>query len=81
MKIPFWLLGCAITLSSCTFEKEIQVERVSVELVKVDTVFRSSGSMKVLTWRTNNNLNYFSLEPLEAPPMDVGSTTVMLIKK
>jgi hypothetical protein len=81
MKMPFVLFAGALFLSSCYFQRDIQVERVNVELVKIDTVFRSSGSMKVLTWRTDSNLSYFSLEPLEAPQMDIGSTTVMLIKK
>ena len=81
MKISLVLFAAAMILSSCYFQKEVQVERVNVELVKVDTIFRTNGLMKVLTWKTPSNLSYFSLEPLEAPQMDVGSTTVMLIRK
>ena len=81
MKIPFVLFAFAVSLSSCYFGKDMQVERVNVELVKVDTVYRSGATLKVLTWKTDNRLEYFSMEPLDAPQMDVGSTTVMLIKK
>ena len=80
MKIPFVLIACAGMLSSCYFGRDMQVEKVNVELVKVDTVYRTGGIMKVLTWKTDDRLEYFSMEPLEAPRMDVGATTVMLIK-
>lgn len=77
------MVMCAGTLamSSCYFEKDIQVERVNVELVKIDTIFRQSGSVKVLTWKTANRLSYVSLEPIDAPQMNIGSTSVMLIKR
>ena len=81
MKLPFWFFACATILSSCFAGKDMQVERVNVQLVRIDTVYRMDGKMKVLTWKTDDRLQYFSMEPLDAPQMDIGSTTVMLIKK
>lgn len=75
-----WIV-CMWILSSCYFGRDMQVEKVNVELVKVDTVYRMNGIMKVLTWKTDDRLEYFSLEPINTPQVDVGSTTVMLIKK
>lgn len=78
--MPFVLFAFAATLSSCYFGRDMQVERVNVELVKVDTVYRSGSTMKVLTWKADR-LEYFSMEPLDAPQMDVGSTTVNVDQK
>lgn len=81
MKMAFVWMACLGTLSSCYFGRDMQVEKVNVELVKVDTVYRTTGIMRVLTWKTDDRQEFFSLEPINTPQVDVGSTTVMLIKK
>ena len=44
----------------CTSAKEIQVEMVKAELVKIDTVYRQPYEKKMLTWRDENNVEYVS---------------------
>jgi hypothetical protein len=42
----------------CTYGKELQVEMVKAELIKIDTVFRQPNVKKMLTWRDESNIEY-----------------------
>ena len=81
MKSSFVWLACVVLSASCFFEKDMQVERVNVRLVKIDTVYRPGETLKMLTWKTDRRLEYFSMEPIESPQMNIGYTTVMLMRK
>ena len=51
-----------LAVIGCRSTREINVELVSAQLVKIDTVFRSSGNPKQqLTWRDNDNIEYISI--------------------
>ena len=59
------ILAMAVVLLAvigCRSTREINVELVSAQLVKIDTVFRSSGNPKQqLTWRDKDNIEYISI--------------------
>ena len=68
MKTMIVLLLAAVSLASCYSPREIQVDIVSAQLVRIDTVFRymNDKSQQVLTWRDNENIEYVSYVPLQA---------------
>jgi hypothetical protein len=45
--------------------KEIQVEMVTAELVKIDTIFRQANERKLLTWRDQDNIKYISFAAMD----------------
>lgn len=60
------LLACipVVILAGC-FSKEIQVEMISAELIKIDTVNRYSNIQRqLLTWRDSYNMEYVSYVPM-----------------
>jgi hypothetical protein len=62
MKTLILLLGVAM-LSGCFSRREIQVEVISAQLVRIDTIHRFQGEdipKKQLTWRDNQNTEYIS---------------------
>ena len=82
MKIPMFVCaGAFFIMQSCNFGREIQVMKVNMQLVKIDTIYRESGDMKVFTWLSEDRMKYQSLEPLGTPGPDVGATIAMLIKR
>lgn len=54
----------AAFLYSCSAGKEMQVEMMNAELVKIDTIYRYPGVQQVLTWRCAKNIEYVSFEPI-----------------
>jgi hypothetical protein len=66
MKTVILSLLAVATLSSCYSSREIQVEMVSAQLVRIDTIYRYSETQtkQQLTWRDNLNTQYVSYEPL-----------------
>jgi hypothetical protein len=65
---------------SCTTGRDIQVEKMNVHLIRIDTVFRQSGTQKLLTWEAENRVRFTSIEPLESS-LAVGTTMGMLIRR
>lgn len=53
-----------MAITGCATEKEIQVEMVQAELIKIDTVFRNPNERKQLTWRDQDNIQYISFIPM-----------------
>ena len=52
----------AFTTVACSPAREINVEVVNAQLIKVDTIFRSSDNPKQqLTWRDSDNIEYISI--------------------
>jgi hypothetical protein len=57
----------AAILAGCNEGREIQVDMADVQLVKIDTVQRYPNTAeKVLTWRTEDHINYITFAPLDA---------------
>ena len=76
------LLLAMVALASCYSPREIQVDIVSAQLVRIDTVFRylNDKSQQVLTWRDNENIEYVSYVPLQAS-YTVGTRMSVLRKR
>lgn len=70
----------AIALASCATQRDIQVEFVNAELVKIDTVFRLNGHEQVLTWRTTDNVQYISYAPIDDVFL-VGTRFPVMVKR
>jgi hypothetical protein len=71
-------LAALVALSGCYVHKELQVEMVKAELIKIDTVYRQSNSQKqVLTWRDQYNMEYVTYVPLDEAYV-VGTKLTML---
>lgn len=81
MKCILFFAGALSLFAACNFGKEIQVERVNMQLVRIDTIYRETGDFKVFTWESENRLKYQSLEPITSPGPDLGTTIAMLIKR
>lgn len=54
-----------VAVTGCASTKEIQVEMVQAELIKIDTVFRQPYGKKQLTWRDKDNIEYKSFVSMD----------------
>ena len=81
MKVTLGLMGVAILLA-CGTSKEIEVDFVSAELVKIDTVYRYPNNyQQVLTWRSSeSNVQYVSFTPL-TNVYSVGSRMLVMVRR
>lgn len=80
MKGIILLLGSALTYG-CASEKEIQMDVIDVELVKVETVNRYPNlEQKILTWRDAHNISYVTFEPMNNK-YTVGSIMKVMVKR
>jgi hypothetical protein len=64
--------------AGCTSTRDIQVEMVNAQLVKIDTVYRqSTQEQQQLTWRDRNNVEYTSYVSMNQH-YPIGMTMVVL---
>ncbi len=56
-----------LALCGCRIERDIQVEFLTAELIKVDTVNRYPKDRKQLTWLDQNNIRYVSYISIDKP--------------
>lgn len=76
MKTILGIVGLVL-LAGCSTHREIQVEMVTAELVKIDTVYRQPNEQKLLTWRDKDNIEYVSFIPMNQNFI-LGSTMTVL---
>lgn len=68
-------------LFSCEAEKEIQVEALYVELVKVDTIQRHMNiPEQMLTWKTEDDIRFVSYASINSQYL-VGSKMQVMMRK
>lgn len=80
MKAVLSLMGLGI-LFACGTSREIEVDFVNAELVKIDTVYRYPNNyQQVLTWKSENNIQYVSYASLNNA-YAVGSRMLVMVKK
>jgi hypothetical protein len=81
MKAVLCLMGLGI-LFACGTSREIEVDFVNAELVKIDTVYRYPNNYEqVLTWKSvDNNVQYVSYASIHNS-FAVGSRMLVLVKK
>ena len=77
--LPFLL---AAVIASCgTSERAIQMNIADAELVKIDTVKRyPNASEKLLTWRTEDQIDYVTFVPI-ASHYTLGSRMKVMIRR
>jgi uncharacterized protein YcfL len=62
MKTVLVVFVVLLVVIGCRSTREINVEMVSAQLIKIDTVFRGSNEPKQqLTWRDKDDIEYVSL--------------------
>jgi hypothetical protein len=64
MKTLLVAMSCAAAIG-CGSTKEIQVEMVRAELVRIDTVFRRPDTKQQLTWKDQDNIRYISFAAMD----------------
>lgn len=56
-----------ITVCGCRVEKDIQVEFVKAELIRIDTIGRYPKERKQLTWQDQDKIRYTSYMSIDKP--------------
>jgi hypothetical protein len=70
-----------VIYSGCRTSRELNVEMVDAQLIKVDTVFQGSGNERQqLTWRDVDNIEYVSLVAMSGR-YPVGMTMTVLRRR
>jgi hypothetical protein len=65
MKTMIIAVATMAALCSCSAPREIQVEMVNAELVKIDSVQRYQNDREyLLTWRDKYNIDYVTYTPV-----------------
>jgi hypothetical protein len=81
MKTFITLLVAAGLISACGVQRDVQVQAITAELIKIDTVYRtSSNPQRVLTWRDDNNITYISYTTLFTNYY-IGTRVPMLVRR
>lgn len=63
--ILFLALLVSGTLGGCYSGKEIQVEMINAEVVRIDTIYRyANDQMTQLVWKDEENIEYISYAPI-----------------
>jgi len=76
--LPFFL---AATIAGCNSEKQIQMNIADAELIKIDTVQRyPNTSEKLLTWRTDDRIDYVTFVPINSH-YSIGSRMKVMVKR
>jgi hypothetical protein len=78
-KILVGAFAC-FSIAGCYIDKDIQVEIVNAQLVKVDTIYRNDEGHKLLTWLASDRTTYYSFENLENF-IPVGTSMRVLVKR
>ena len=76
----FLLIAITATLCNCNAQKETRVKVVDVQLIRKDIVRQANNDELMLTWKSNENVEYVSFEPLTRN-YEVGSRTKMTVKR
>lgn len=74
------LLCLSATFCGCFPEKEVEVQTINVQLVKIDTIYRNPGNEQLLTWESEDNMKFVSYAPL-GKPFTVGSRFTVMVKR
>jgi len=61
------LLVVVVMAMSCSGSKEAEVELGNAELIRIDTIYRYSGSLKQLTWKDEKNTRFISVVSMYSP--------------
>jgi hypothetical protein len=73
-------IAAFVYFSSCVSYKEVQVEMVAAELVRIDTITRFERTEQVLTWRSPDKTEYVSYAAL-GPVYTIGSKVTVFVRR
>lgn len=63
---PFLLAAFIAAFAiGCTGQKEIQMDFADVQLIRIDTIQRYDAREKLLTWRSDDQVEYVTFVPIE----------------
>ena len=75
------IVAVALSLQACVASgKQVQVNIVSAELVRIDTLFRYNSPVKLLTWRSTDHVDYYSYAKL-SEPYRIGARMPVLMRR
>jgi hypothetical protein len=74
------LLCLSATFCGCFPEKEVELQTINVQLVKIDTIYRHPGNEQLLTWESDNNMKFVSYEPLNRS-FTLGSRFTVMVRR
>lgn len=56
----------ALAAAGCTSVKEVQVEMIQAQLIKIDTIYRNPNiARQQLTWKGEDNIEYVSFVAMD----------------
>ena len=70
----------ATVVCSCSAERQIQVDMLGAELVKIDTIYRYPGNEQMLVWKAANNVEYVSYAPI-TKQFHVGTNVTVMVRR
>lgn len=73
-------VAAIVLLCGCYSFKEIQMEMMDAELVRIDTVYRYERAEQVLTWRSEDRTQFISYAAM-GQPFVVGSRVTVFMRK
>jgi len=81
MKTSLLLLLLASGIAyGCMSEREVEVRMVNVQLVRIDTLTRyPNGEEKMLTWRSDDAIDYVTYEPMRTNYV-IGSRMAVMVR-
>lgn len=80
MKTVLSAAAAIFILTGCYSFKEVQMEMLKAELVRIDTVYRYERQEQVLTWKSEKNTRFVSYAAL-GPVFTVGSKVTVFVRK
>jgi hypothetical protein len=73
-------LALAASLCGCYTNREVEVQTINVQLIRIDTIYRHPGLEQVLTWQTDDNVKYVSYENMQKT-FTLGSRFTVMIRR
>lgn len=75
------LLAIAGSVTGCAADREVQMSMENVQLVKIDTIQRyATTPQKLFTWRSDDNVNYITYEPMNTS-FPLGARMMVMLKR
>lgn len=70
----------AFLFVACSAQRDVQVEMVQAQLIRVDTLYRNSGYVQLLTWRSDQRMQFVHYADMKAR-YPVGARMLVLLPR
>lgn len=81
MKIILIALALWATIGCTSYRELQQIDMVHVQVVRIDTIQRSSNMLKAITWKDSDDIQYISYVSLENRVYSLGSSMYVMRKR